>query len=125
MNTVPARPDALPQRRERWLPLRSLLDVMRRPTAARVALAAGVDRRTVCRWLAVGEIPEARADRACCSLGLHPGLVFRPAWWDLAQGDEEGPEAEPTCDECGLTLGRWKDGDESGWTCIDCNEVAA
>ena len=76
------------------LPLAPLLDAVRRHSRPRlagdgmllsgtalVAEACGVTKRTVQRWAQAGLTWDA-ADKAACSLGLHPASVFGRAWWD-------------------------------------------
>jgi hypothetical protein len=61
-----------------------------RPSAAVVALAAGVTKRTVVRWRA-GGLDERSADHAAIALGVHPCELW-PEWWDGAS-DAEGAVA--------------------------------
>ncbi|HSH58534.1 MAG TPA: hypothetical protein VK988_02620 [Acidimicrobiales bacterium] len=51
-----------------------------------LAREAGVESRSVHRWIAEGGVPEPSADRAAIRMGKHPGDIW-DEWWDLAQGD--------------------------------------
>lgn len=65
-----------------WEPLGELLGGSLRTQAERL----GVDDRQVSRWRR-GGLTDAMADRCAIRLGLHPLLVWGPAW--DADGDQE------------------------------------
>ena len=50
------------------------------PTYTDIAAIIGVADRTISRWAAGQDIPEAAADRAAIALGTHPCLIW-PEWW--------------------------------------------
>lgn len=72
--------------RPRPFDVRDLLAHGRYESVSAFARDAGVDRRTVHRWIATGLDPDTADRLAVHVLGCHPFEVFGRAWFDL---DEE------------------------------------
>lgn len=63
------------------------------PSAAQLAAAAGVARRTIARWRAGGHLDVYDADRIACRIGLHPASVW-PEWFTVDVGPRRGRRRE-------------------------------
>lgn len=68
---------AIPVPRVPAAPLRPLVAHM---TMREIASLAGVQRRTLHKYFAAGQIPEHRAEAIACGLGLHPMNIWPDEW---------------------------------------------